>query len=254
MILDNICDKRKEQLERDISKVSRQDIKYMAAEKEYQTVSFSKSIKRDTLSVISEVKKASPSKGLICPDFDPVKTACEYEKSGANAISCLTEGSAEYLKAIREAVKLPILRKDFVIDEYQLYEARAIGADAVLLISAILSEDQMKEYSDIAHELDLECLVEVHNEEEYKKTLGFKPDMLGINNRNLYTFDVDLETTGRLSNIVGDHAVLVSESGIKTNADMKKVRSLGADAVLIGETLMRSGNIGTTLHELREGV
>lgn len=252
MILDNICDKRKEQLERDISKVSRQDIKYMAAEKEYQTVSFSKSIKRDTLSVISEVKKASPSKGLICPDFDPVK-------SGANAISCLTEehyfqGSGEYLKAIRAAVKLPILRKDFIIDEYQLYEARAIGADAVLLISAILSEDQMKEYSDIAHELDLECLVEVHNEEEYKKTLGFKPDMLGINNRNLYTFDVDLETTGRLSNIVGDHAVLVSESGIKTNADMKKVRSLGADAVLIGETLMRSGNIGTTLHELREGV
>ena len=252
MILDNICDKRKEQLERDISIISRQDIKYMAAEKEYQTVSFSKSIKRDTLSVISEVKKASPSKGLICHDFDPVKTACEYEKSGANAISCLTEehyfqGSAEYLKAIREAVKLPILRKDFVIDEYQLYEARAIGADAVLLISAILSEDQMKEYSDIAHELGLECLVEVHNEEEYKKTLGFKPDML-------YTFDVDLETTGRLSNIVGDHAVLVSESGIKTNADMKKVRSLGADAVLIGETLMRSGNIGTTLHELREGV
>ena len=142
MILDNICDKRKEQLERDISIISRQDIKYMAAEKEYQTVSFSKSIKRDTLSVISEVKKASPSKGLICPDFDPVKTACEYEKNGANAISCLTEehyfqGSAEYLKAIRAAVNLPILRKDFIIDEYQLYEARALGADAVLLISAI---------------------------------------------------------------------------------------------------------------------
>ena len=252
MILDNICDKRKEQLERDISIISRQDIKYMAAEKEYQTVSFSKSIKRDTLSVISEVKKASPSKGLICPDFDPVKTACEYEKNGANAISCLTEehyfqGSGEYLKAIRAAVNLPILRKDFVIDEYQLYEARALGADALLLISAILSEGQMKEYSDIAHELDLECLVEVHSVEEYEKTLGFKPDMLGINNRNL-------ETTGRLSNIVGDHAVLVSESGIKTNADMKKVRSLGADAVLIGETLMRSGNIGTTLHELREGI
>ena len=176
MILDNICDKRKEQLERDISIISRQDIKYMAAEKEYQTVSFSKSIKRDTLSVISEVKKASPSKGLICPDFDPVKTACEYEKNGANAISCLTEehyfqGSAEYLKAIRAAVNLPILRKDFIIDEYQLYEARALGADAVLLISAILSEGQMKEYSDIAHELDLECLVEVHNEEEYKRRL-----------------------------------------------------------------------------------
>ena len=259
MILDNICDKRKEQLERDISKVSRQDIKYMAAEKEYQTVSFSKSIKRDTLSVISEVKKASPSKGLICPDFDPVKIACEYEKSGANAISCLTEehyfqGSGEYLKAIRKRnsnMKAYTIQR--ITSGYHDMDLK-ISESAVLLISAILSEDQMKEYSDIAHELDLECLVEVHNEEEYKKTLGFKPDMLGINNRNLYTFDVDLETTGRLSNIVGDHAVLVSESGIKTNADMKKVRSLGADAVLIGETLMRSGNIGTTLHELREGV
>lgn len=259
MILDKICDKRKEQLERDISNVSRVDIKAMALDKEYNTVSFSKAIKQDTLSVISEVKKASPSKGLICPKFDSVKTATEYEKNGANAISCLTEehyfqGSAEYLKAIRAAVKLPILRKDFVIDEYQLYEARAIGADAVLLISAILSEEQMKEYSDIAHELGLECLVEVHNEDEYKKTLGFKPDMLGINNRNLYTFDVDLETTGRLSRIVGEQAVLVSESGIKNNADMKQVRSFGADAVLIGETLMRSGNIGDTLRALREGV
>lgn len=259
MILDKICDKRKEQLERDISNVSRVDIKAMALDKEYKTVSFSKAIKQDTLSVISEVKKASPSKGLICPNFDPVKTATEYEKNGANAISCLTEehyfqGSAEYLKEIRAVVKLPILRKDFIIDAYQLYEARAIGADAVLLISAILSEEQMKEYSDIAHELGLECLVEVHNEDEYKKTLGFKPDMLGINNRNLYTFDVDLETTGRLSRIVGEQAVLVSESGIKNNADMRKVRSLGADAVLIGETLMRSGNIGDTLRALREGV
>ncbi|WP_295208309.1 indole-3-glycerol phosphate synthase TrpC [Ruminococcus sp.] len=259
MILDKICDKRKEQLERDISNVSRVDIKAMALDKEYKTVSFSKAIKQDTLSVISEVKKASPSKGLICPNFDPVKTATEYEKNGANAISCLTEehyfqGSAEYLKEIRAAVKLPILRKDFIIDEYQLYEARAIGADAVLLISAILSEEQMKEYSDIAHELGLECLVEVHNEDEYKKTLGFKSDMLGINNRNLYTFDVDLETTGRLSRIVGEQAVLVSESGIKNNADMKQVRSFGADAVLIGDTLMRSGNIGDTLRALREGV
>lgn len=259
MILDKICDKRKEQLERDMRKVSLGDIKFQANESDHKIISFSRAIKRDTLSVISEVKKASPSKGLICRNFDPVKTACEYELNGANAISCLTEeyyfqGSSEYLKAIRAAVRLPILRKDFIIDKYQLYEARSMGADAVLLISAILSEEQMKEYSEIAHCLGLECLTEVHNEDEYRKTLGFKPDMLGINNRNLYTFEVDLETTGRLSRIIGEHSVLVSESGIKDNADMKKARSMGADAVLIGETLMRSESIGETFRILREDV
>lgn len=259
MILDKIVEKRREQLEREISAVSRADIKYMADEAQFPVISFSKAIKQDRLSVISEVKKASPSKGLICPDFQPVKIACEYEKNGANAISCLTEeyyfqGSSKFLAEIRKNVKLPIIRKDFIFDEYQIFEAKTIGANAVLLISAILSEEQMKEYSDLAHSLGLECLVEVHNEEEYKKTEGFKPDMLGINNRNLYTFEVDLETTGRLKEIIGEHSVLVSESGIKDNADMKKVRSLGADAVLIGETLMRSGNIGATLRELREGV
>jgi indole-3-glycerol phosphate synthase len=259
MILDKIVDKRKEQLEREISRVSRADIKAQAAEAHFPALSFSAAIKRDTLSVISEVKKASPSKGLICPDFHPVKIACEYEKNGANAISCLTEeyyfqGSSEFLREIRKNVNIPILRKDFIIDEYQIYEAKTLGANAVLLIAAILSPSQMTEYADIAHSLELECLTEVHNEDEYKKTLGFKPDMLGINNRNLYTFEVDLGTTGRLAEIVGSQSVLVSESGIKDNADMKKVRSLGADAVLVGETLMRSGNIGATLAQLREGV
>lgn len=259
MILDKIVEKRKEQLEREIFSVSRSDIRYMAAETQFPAISFSKAIKKERLSVISEVKKASPSKGLICADFEPVKIACEYEKNGANAISCLTEeyyfqGSSKFLADIRKNVNLPIIRKDFIFDEYQIYEAKTIGANAILLISAILSEEQMKEYSELAHSLGLECLVEVHNEEEYKKTEGFMPDMLGINNRNLYTFEVDLETTGRLKNIIGEHSVLVSESGIKDNADMKKVRSLGADAVLIGETLMRSGDIGATLISLREGV
>ena len=259
MILDNICEKRKEQLAREKSACSLADLKIKVNECEHQRLSFSKAIKNDTLSVISEVKKASPSKGLICADFEPVKIACEYEKNGANAISCLTEeyyfqGSSKFLAEIRKNVKIPILRKDFIFDEYQIYEAKTLGANAVLLIAAILSPAQMKEFSDLAHSLELECLVEVHNEEEYEKTTGFKADMLGINNRNLYTFDVDLLTTGRLSNIIGDEAVLVSESGIKDNSDMKMVRGLGADAVLIGETLMKSGNIGATLSALREGV
>lgn len=259
MILDKIVDRRKEQLEREIRCRSRADIKSLAAEADFPALSFSKAIKQDRLSVISEVKKASPSKGLIRPDFEPVKIAVEYEAAGADAISCLTEeyyfqGSSEYLKNIRSCVNLPILRKDFIIDEYQIYEAKTIGANAVLLISAILSPQQMKEYSELAHRLGLECLIEIHNEEEYRKTEGFKADMLGINNRNLYTFEVDLNTTGRLKEIVGEQSVLVSESGIATNADMKQVRGLGADAVLIGETLMRSNNISETLAALREGV
>ena len=259
MILDKIIDRRKEQLEREIHRVSRADIKAMVKEADFPALSFSKAIKRDTLSVISEVKKASPSKGLICENFHPVETALQYEKAGANAISCLTEeyyfqGSSKYLSEIRKSVNIPILRKDFIFDDYQIYEAKTLGANAVLLISAVLSSEQMKEYSELAHELGLECLVEVHNEEEYKKTTSFTPDMLGINNRNLYTFDVNLNTTGRLAEIVGEQSVLVSESGIKNNADMKTVRKLGADAVLIGETLMRSGNIAETLHQLREGV
>lgn len=259
MILDKIVDKRKEQLEREKRQTSLADLKIMVRECDKPVISFSKAVKKDTLSVISEVKKASPSKGLICPDFHPVDIAKAYESAGANAVSCLTEeyyfqGSSDFFKSIRNEISLPMIRKDFIFDEYQIWEAKTLGANAILLISAILSPNQMTEFSELAHSLDLECLVEVHNEEEYEKTLGFTPDMLGINNRNLYTFDVDLQTTGRLAKIIGKHNVLVSESGIKNNDDMKTVRSLGADAVLIGETLMRSGNIKETLSELRKGV
>ena len=258
MILDNICDKRKEQLERDISKVSRQDIKYMAAEKEYQTVSFSKSIKHDTLSVISEVKKASPSKGLICPDFDPVKTACEYEKSGANAISCLTEehyfqGSGEYLKATRAAVKLPILRKDFIIDEYQLYQARVMGADAVLLIAACLTPDQCLELAELAHTLQLETLLEIHSEAELEY-LNPHIDMLGVNNRNLGTFHTDVANSFRLAEKMQEIVkekdlapLLVSESGISSTETVSQLREAGFRGFLIGETFMKTGQPGDTL-------
>ena len=259
MILDDIIEKRQEQLSREIMNISRESMKQMATESEMPVLSFRDALKNDRLSVICEVKKASPSKGLIREDFRPVEIAKEYESAGANAISCLTEefyfkGSSEYLADIRKYINIPIIRKDFIFDEYQIHEAKVIGANAVLLIAAILSEKQMNEFQDIAHTLGLQCLVEVHNQEELEKVLTFKPDIIGINNRNLKTFDVDLNTTEKIRNNVPCETILVSESGIKDNADMKKVRSLGADAVLIGETLMRSNNITSTLHCLREGV
>ncbi|MGN1133074.1 MAG: indole-3-glycerol phosphate synthase TrpC [Oscillospiraceae bacterium] len=259
MILDDICIHRKEQLEREIAHISRKSMKTRAKCADFPALSFRDALKKDCLSVICEVKKASPSKGLIKPDFHPVEIAKEYENAGANAISCLTEefyfkGSSKYLSDIRKEVNIPILRKDFIIDEYQIYEAKAIGANAILLIAAILSAEQMKEFQDLAHSLSLQCLVEVHNQQELEKVLTFTPDVLGINNRNLKTFEVDLNTTAKVRKNVPCETVLVSESGIKNNEDMNMVRSLGADAVLIGETLMRSENITTTLHQLREGV
>lgn len=259
MILDDIVVRRKEQLEREISNISREIMKDKALNTEFPAISFKNAIKKDNLSVICEVKKASPSKGLIRPDFHPVEIAKEYEKAGANAISCLTEefyfkGSSKYLSAIRKEVSIPILRKDFIFDDYQIYEAKAIGANAILLIAAILSTDQMIEFQELAHTLNLQCLVEVHNQEELEKVLKFTPDIIGINNRNLKTFEVDLNTTENVRKNVPRETILVSESGIKDNHDMKTVRMLGADAVLIGETLMRSADITSTLHDLREGV
>lgn len=259
MILDDIIAKRKEQLQKEISNKSRNDMIFSAMNSQNPIISFKDAISNSNLSVICEVKKASPSKGLICEDFDPVQTAIQYESAGANAVSCLTEefyfkGSSEYLKQIREAINIPILRKDFIFDDYQIYEAKAIGANAVLLIAAILSTEQMSEFQNLAHSLKLECLVEVHNQQELDKVLKFTPDIIGINNRDLTTFNVDLNTTATVIQKVPHRTIIVSESGIKSNADMKKVRKFGADAVLIGETLMRSGNISETLCMLREGV
>lgn len=259
MILDEIVLKRKEQLEREISNISRENIKTMAYNADFPVISLKNALKKDKLSVICEVKKASPSKGLIRPDFYPVDIAKEYESAGADAISCLTEeyyfkGSSKFLADIRKEVTIPILRKDFIFDTYQIYEAKVIGANAVLLIAAILSSQQMSEFQQLAHELGLQCLVEVHNQEELEKVLKFTPDIIGINNRNLKTFEVDLNTTEKIKKNVPCETILVSESGIKNNTDIKRVRSLGADAVLIGETLMRSNNITDTLYQLREGV
>jgi indole-3-glycerol phosphate synthase len=224
-----------------------------------QRPDFYEALAKQGISCICEVKKASPSKGLIRPDFQPLEIAAEYERAGADAISCLTEesyfqGSSLYLQEIAEHIGIPVLRKDFIFDEYQIYEAKALGASAVLLIAAILSVSQMQEYLALAHELGLECLVEVHNPEEMEKAQHNAPRILGINNRDLKTFHVDLQTTAQLADYAQSGQLLVSESGIRDNGDMQTVRKNGADAVLIGETLMRSSDITATLHALREGI
>ena len=248
MILDEIMKYRARQLEREkaacgLEEMQKRTEKTLA---ERKPVSLKAALRQDTLSCICEVKKASPSKGLIRADFQPVEIAKAYEAAGANAISCLTEehyfqGSSAYLTAIRQVVSLPILRKDFLFDAYQVYEAAAIGADAVLLIAAVLPPETLAELYRLAYSLGLEVLVEVHNQEELEQIAFLEPQILGVNNRNLKTF-------------APEQAVFVSESGIRNNADMQMVRQLGADAVLIGETLMRSDDIAGTLHQLREGV
>lgn len=262
MILDDIIRQRRIQLRHEVNACSLSKMRKRANIRlsERTPLSLAEALKKDTLSCICEVKKASPSKGLIRPDFQPAQIAAEYEKAGANAISVLTEehyfqGSSDYLAEIRNIVNIPVLRKDFVIDEYQIYEAAAIGADAVLLIAAVLRSNEFDRLYALARELGLSVLGEMHSVEEMQEYAWDKPDMvIGINNRDLKTFEVDLGTVSELRPYAPEGAVIVSESGIKTNEDMKYVRSLGADAVLIGETLMRSDSITRSLSELRSGV
>ncbi|WLD95407.1 indole-3-glycerol phosphate synthase TrpC [Alkalihalobacillus sp. AL-G] len=201
------------------------------------------------VALIAEVKKASPSKGVIRKDFDPVAIAVEYASSQVDAISVITDrtffqGNPTFLTQIKRAVDLPILRKDFIIDRIQLEESKAIGADAVLLIAAALQVEKAKELYEYASELGLEVLLEVHTEEELMRILDFfTPDLIGINNRNLETFDTNLENTLRISRMLPDHIPFVSESGIQTNADIQYVKKVSASAVLVGESLMKSKDI-----------
>ncbi len=190
------------------------------------------------------MKKASPSKGVICENFQPAEIARAYQTAGANAISVLTEehyfhGSAAVLQEVRKNVELPILRKDFIIDEYQIHEARVIGADAILLIAAILDTQTMERFFNLAHSFNLDCLTEVHNADELESAVAAGADIIGINNRNLKTFEVNLGTTRILAENVPDEVILVSESGLRTDMDLLMVRKFGADAVLIGESFMR---------------
>lgn len=208
------------------------------------------------ISFICEVKKASPSKGVIAEHFPYLEIAGEYEEAGANAISVLTEpyffqGSNEYLKEIRANVSLPILRKDFTVDEYMIYEAKAIGADAVLLICSILSQEQLNEYRLLAKELGLAALVEAHDEREVEMALKAGAEIIGVNNRNLKDFTVDINNSLRLRKLVPDSILFVSESGMKTPQDIQRLRENGTDAVLIGETFMRSTDKKAVLQSLR---
>jgi len=224
------------------------------------------------IALIAEVKKASPSAGVIRADFDPVAITMEYERAGASAISVLTDekffqGHISYLQKIREKVSLPLLRKDFVIDELQLVEAKAFGADAILLIAALLDDEKLLSFRAIAEGLSMAALVEIHDEAELESAIHTGASIIGINNRNLKTFEVDLKTTERLALLLRrsdipvatnrgrnapptEDVVIVAESGIHTRADVERVSKAGANAILVGESLMRSGNIAAKIREL----
>ena len=217
---------------------------------------FRKALSGDEISFICEVKRASPSKGLIAPDFPYLDIARDYERAGASAISCLTEpfwfkGRDEYLAEISNAVTIPVLRKDFTVDEYMIYQAKTLGASAVLLICSILSKEQLSEYLGIAHSLGLSALVEAHDEDEVRTALSVGAGIIGVTNRALRTFTVDINNSARLRKLVPPEILFVSESGIKTAADIEALRSNGTNAVLIGETLMRSPDKKAALDELR---
>ena len=194
--------------------------------------------------IIAEIKKASPSAGVIDEDFNPVKKALEYEAFGASALSILTEenffmGSVNYLKEVKAITSLPILRKDFIIDEYQVYESKLIGADCILLIASILSDQQIEDFIYIAKKLDLDYLIEVHDENELKRVKHFDDALIGVNNRNLKTFEVDLNNSVRLRNLFKQKNIFIAESGIKTREDMNYLKQNNIKVFLIGESLMR---------------
>lgn len=217
-----------------------------------------KDLKSRSMGLIAEVKKASPSKGLIRADFDPVAIAKAYESAGANCLSVLTDkpyfqGSNDYLQQVRTAVDIPILRKDFTIDPLQIYEARVIGADAILLIAAILTKEQMQEYRQLALDLGMDALVEVHDEEELERAVAIDADMIGINNRDLRTFVTDLQVSERLMRDLPQDVLKVSESGISHYDEIEQLRTYGTNAVLVGEHFMRQPDVEQAVYALMEG-
>lgn len=254
MILDKILVSRKKQVELLKEQVTINALSKMIENASYPYYNFRYALeaKEKPINIIAEVKKASPSKGLICEKFEPVTIAKAYEAGGAAAISVLTEpsfflGKNEYLSEIKTEVKLPLLRKDFIIDEIQIFEAKAIGADGILLITAALSDEQLKMYLKRAESLGLDALVETHDEEEVKRALEAGASIIGVNNRNLRNFEVSLETSERLREYIPSDKVFVSESGVHTKEDVLRLRKIGANALLIGEGVIKSENPTATL-------
>lgn len=218
---------------------------------------FEKALAKKGVSFICEVKKASPSKGLIAAEFPYVEIAKQYEGSGASAISVLTEpyyfqGANEFLSEIHKEVSIPLLRKDFTVDEYMIYEAKTIGASAVLLICSLLEENTLKDYIAIADKLGLTALVEAHDEEEIRRAIAAGARVIGVNNRDLKTFTVDINNSIRLRKLVPENILFVSESGIRTTEDIRNLAKNHVNAALIGETMMRAGNIKEVLTEMIE--
>ena len=257
MILDQIVADNLQELEARKSGVPLTELQRMASEQS-PPLDFASALRGDRIQLIAEVKKASPSRGIIRPDFDPVEIAQTYASNGASAISVLTEaryfhGSLNHLKDVKNALVnkgLPLLRKDFLCDSYQVYESRAYGADGLLLIVAILTLEKLRELLRVSHELGMSCLVEVHNEAEVEIALKCGAGIIGINNRDLKTFTVDFATTERLRPLIPPDRIVVSESGIKDRSDMEKLRQWGVNAVLIGESLMSAPDIAAKMKEL----
>lgn len=258
-ILDTIAEKTKERIQEEKKSLSLARLKEIIKEKQVleqeqagnehvaEKFRFAEYLGRPGMSFICEVKKASPSKGVIANDFPYLRIAKEYEAAGASAISVLTEpfyfqGSDAYFREIRNVIKIPMLRKDFTVEEYMIYQAKEMGADAILLICSLLSEMQLSEYLGIAAELGLSALVETHDEQEIEMALSVGAGIIGVNNRNLKDFTVDIQNSVRLRKLVPAEKLFVSESGMKTREDIQRLEEANVNAVLIGETLMRSSD------------
>ena len=243
-ILEEIVLKTREKVEENKLEAPLKEIKKSLEKLSLPRSNFKNNITLKDEAIIAEIKKASPSAGIISEDFNPVEKAKEYEAFGASALSILTEeqffmGSIDHLKAVKKETSLPILRKDFIIDKYQIYESKLIGADCILLIASILSDEQIKEYIEIIKILELDYIIEVHDEEELKRAECYKDALIGVNNRNLKTFEVDLENSVRLRNLFKQKNIFVAESGIKSKEDMDYLKLNNIKVFLIGESLMR---------------
>ncbi len=243
-ILQKIVENTRDNLKVKKNNLSLEEIKSSLAELSLPKSNFKSSISNKNEAIIAEIKKASPSAGVIAEDFNPASKAKDYEAFGASALSILTEedfflGSNENLKAVKKITSLPILRKDFIIDEYQIYESKLIGADCILLIASILSDQQLEEFVAIAKTLELDYLVEVHDEIELKRAELFEDALIGVNNRNLKTFEVDLDNSVRLRNLFIKNNVFIAESGIKSRKDVDYLKSKNIKVFLIGESLMK---------------
>ena len=256
-ILEKLADYSRERVQADKEKISLDEMKTLAKNSTLGNgEKFFSALKRPELSFICEVKKASPSKGIIAENFPYVEIAKDYESAGADCISCLTEpkyflGSDEIFKEIRKNVSTPMIRKDFTVDEYQIYQAKFFGADAVLLICAILDAGTIEKFLKICDELKISALVETHNDEEIKIALSVGAKIIGVNNRNLKDFSVDFANAERLREKIPPEKIYVAESGVKNSSDVAALKKIGADAVLIGETLMRSTDRKKLLTEFK---